>query len=138
MAGPFGILTEADILALFTQWSELKDTYNILGGGAGAAASAQELLDQIVRDQFDVDLATGFTVAGGNTVTVTLSAAQVAAGFTTAHIVSSMLETLTSATELSITDTDSKTDEEIVFRLSGVETETNGHKAVVTLRKNKA
>ena len=134
---PFGILTEADVLALISQGSAINDTYNLLGGGVDSAISVQALADEIVRNLFDVDVASATTNSGDNTVTVTLSPAQVAAGFTTDHIVSHLVETLDSTIELSVTDTDSKTSSSITYRLSGVEIDDNGHQISVTLRKSK-
>ena len=134
MSEVFGALTEAEIIALS---GKVDDTYNILGDGIGAEVSSQRLFDKIIQNLYDVTTASGISDHGDNEITITISAQQIADGWTTDHIVGYNYDTLDSTSEIGVTDPSAKTTNSITYRLSGIETEDNGHQITVLFRKNK-
>jgi len=77
----------------------------------------------------------GLTTTGNVSLTLTLSAAQIAAGFTTAHIRSHKCLRKTSVTKIGIDDIVEDSTSAVTVHLSAAETQVNGHEITLFLEK---
>lgn len=94
-----------------------------------------ELLARVIAIESNRSTLSAVSNDGDDEITLTLTAAQQAAGFTTEHIVGTNFIAVDGTLELWLTDTSAKTNTSITYRLSGVENTDNGHKLTILLQK---
>lgn len=132
----------------FTVTADDDDMPEIMGLPA-TSVDACDILDveckgccEIINERLDtLGFGSGWAVleetidAGMNYVDVALTVALIEEGFTTEHIYSFLLLRLESTSEMAVSDVSNDSGSSVRFNFTGIETEDNGHKLRVFLKK---